>query len=169
MDIWLPWLVVVISSIFHLLSTLVLIAFPSRNITYLSSSMESPNGNGDHDQIRQLDNRARVVFIGLQAASLVAGALAISELFGPETGSGVALALGGLIAFAARFAIQGTSSFIAHRYRDQTRRSTIDIVVEVLSADWSIVRDERPHVEGAVGRIIFRCSQLGVEDRAVKD
>lgn len=128
MDIWLPWLVVVVSAILHLLSTLVLIAFPSRNITYLSSSTESSNGNGDYDQIRQLDNRARVVFIGIQGASLVAGALAVSELFDPETDSGIALTFGGLIAFAARFGIQGASSFIAHRYRDETRRATSPVV-----------------------------------------
>lgn len=128
MEIWLPWLVVAVSAIFHLLSTLVLIAFPSRNITYVSSSADSANGTGDHDQIRQLDNRARVVFIGLQGASLVSGALAISALFDLEAGSSLALTMGGLIAFAARFVIQGGSSFIAHRYRDQTRKTTSPIV-----------------------------------------
>ncbi len=122
MDIWLPWVVVVISATLHVLSTLVLIAFPSRNITFSLPTTESMNGNGDYEQIRQLDNRARVLFIGLQAASLVAGALAIAELFGPETGSGAALAISGVIAFSARFAIHGASSFIGHRYRDETRR-----------------------------------------------
>lgn len=128
MDIWLPWLVVVASAALHLFSTLVLIAFPSRNITYLSSSIDPLNGNGDHDQIRQLDNRARVVFIGLQGASLVSGALAVSALFGAETSDAVALTLGGVIAFIGRFVIQGGSSFFAHRYRDQTRRLTSPFV-----------------------------------------
>ncbi len=128
MDVWLPWLVVAISAAVHLLSTLVLIAFPSRNITFLATSSEPLNGNGDGEQIRQLDNRARVVFISLQAASLIAGALAISELFSPETDSQLALTLGGVIAFGARFAIQGGSSFIAHRYRDETRSATGPLV-----------------------------------------
>ncbi len=124
MDAWLPWLIVAVSAALHLIATLVVIAFPSRNITYFSTSAESFGANGDSDQIKQLDNRARVVFIGVQAASLVAAALAISELFSPEAGSGVALAAGGLIAFGSRFAIQGFSSFTAHRYRDQTRHLT---------------------------------------------
>ncbi len=127
MDIWLPLLIVAVSATIHLLATLVLIAFPSRNITVLSSPADSP-GNGGDEQIRQLDNRARVVFIGMQAASLVAGALATSQLFGPETDSAIALTLGGLIAFAARFALHGISSFTAHRYRDETRRVTSPLV-----------------------------------------
>ncbi len=133
MDIWLPWLVVIVSGIFHLLSTLVLIAYPSRNITFLSMTTDPVNGNGDHEQIRQLDNRARVVFIGLQAATLVAGALAVAELIGPESGSGVALALGGVAAFGARIVLHGMSSFIAHRYRDQTRKTTFPLV-------WAVMR-----------------------------
>lgn len=133
MDIWIPVVVVILGAAFHLLSTLVLIAYPSRNITFLSTSTEVPNGNGDHEQIRQLDNRARVVFIGLQAASLVAGALAAAELLEPESGSAVALTVGGLAAFAARFMIHGASSFIAHRYREQTRRVTFPLV-------WAVMR-----------------------------
>lgn len=128
MDIWAPWLVIVVGAVLHMLSTLILIAYPSRNITFLSANAEPVNGNGDHEQIRQLDNRARVVFIGLQAASLIAGALAIAELVGPEQESAVALTIGGVAAFGARFVIHGTSSFVAHRYRSQTRRVTFPLV-----------------------------------------
>jgi CBS domain containing-hemolysin-like protein len=124
MDIWLPWTVVAVSVVFHLVSTLVLIAYPSRNITFMSSSADSSNGTVDGEQIRQIDNRARVVFIGLQAASLVAGAFAVAAVFLTESNSTVALVTGGLVAFAARFIMHGGSSFVAHRYRDQTRRAT---------------------------------------------
>ena len=133
MDILAPWLVIVVGAVFHMLSTLILIAYPSRNITFLSTASEPANGNADHEQIRQLDNRARVVFIGLQAATLIAGALATAELIGPEQDSAVALTIGGVAAFGARFFIHGLSSFIAHRYRSGTRRITFPLV-------WAVMR-----------------------------
>lgn len=114
--------------VFHLVSTLVLIAYPSRNITFMSASVDSSNGNGDGEHIRQLDNRARVVFIGLQAASLVAGAFAFSAAIMTDGDATFALVLGGLVAFAARFVVHGGSSFVAHRYRDKTRSATAPIV-----------------------------------------
>lgn len=133
MDIWLPWSVVAVSVLFHLVSTLVLIAYPGRNITYMSVPADSSNGSADGEQIRQLDNRARVVFIGLQAASLVAGAFAVSAVIMTETNGTLALVVGGFLAFTARFIMHGASSFVAHRYRGQTRDFTSPIV-------WAVFR-----------------------------
>ncbi|MDA1297424.1 MAG: hemolysin family protein [Chloroflexi bacterium] len=133
MDIWLAWSIVVVSVIFHLITTLVLIAYPARNITFMSTSADTSNGYVDGEQIRQLDNRARVVFIGLQAASLVSGAFALAAaLTTAESNSTFALVVGGLVAFAARFVVQGASSFVAHRYRVQTREFTSPVVWAVI-------------------------------------
>ena len=128
MDIWLPWSVVAVSVVFHLVSTLVLIAYPSRAITYVAASPDASNGNGDSEHIRQLDNRARVVFIGLQAASLVAGAFAVAAAIATDSSGTVTLTVAGIVTFAARFVLHGASSFVAHRYREQTRSATFPIV-----------------------------------------
>lgn len=133
MDLWLSWIVAITSAVIHFVATAVLIAFPSRNITYVSSTAETTNGNGDHESIRQIDNRARVVFIGLQAATLVAGALTVAALIESDSASdAISLTVGGVIAFGARFFIHGASSFVAHRYRVQTRQLTFPLVWVVM-------------------------------------
>ena len=133
MDIWIPWLIVAVSVFLHFAATLVLIAYPARTLTFAAAPTETPNGNGEAEPIKQIDNRARVVFIGLQAASLVAGAFAVSAAMLNSSNGTTALVLGGLIAFVGRFIIHGISSYTAHRYREHTRRVTMPIV-------WVIVR-----------------------------
>lgn len=133
MDIWLPWTIVAVSVVIHLVSTLSLIAYPSRTINFLSTLSESSNGNGDGEHIRELDNRTRVVVIALQGASLVAGAFATSAALVDGTNTTFVLVAGGMAAFGARFLIHGVSSFVAHRYRVQTRKVTFPFV-------WVVIR-----------------------------
>ena len=128
MDIWIPWLIVAVSVFLHFVATLVLIAYPARTLTFAAAPAEATNGHADPEPIKQIDNRARVVFIGLQAASLIAGAFAVSAALLESSNGTTALVVGGLIAFGGRFVIHGISSFTAHRYRVQTRRLTLPIV-----------------------------------------
>jgi CBS domain containing-hemolysin-like protein len=122
---WLPWLVVAVSAIVHTLTTLVLSAYPSRTFTIVTNPTEPTNGSTEIEPIRQLDTRARVVVIGLQAISLIAGTLAAADGLTTEgnyTASNLVIAGAG--ALVARLALHGLASFVAHRYREQTRRIT---------------------------------------------
>ena len=128
MDIWIPWLIVAVSVFLHFAATLVLSAYPARTLTFAATPAETTGVNGDTEPIKQIDNRARVVFIGLQAASLISGAFAVSAVMLDSSNGTTALVVGGLIAFGGRFLIHGISSYTAHRYRVQTRRVTMPMV-----------------------------------------
>lgn len=129
MDIWLPWLVAAASAAIHTLTTRVLSAYPSRTFSIVSGSSDTSNGSNELEPIRQIDTRARVVFISVQAMSLVAGVLAVADGLTEESQYTVAnLAIAGAIALIVRFFLHGFASFVAHRYREQTRRMTLPLV-----------------------------------------
>lgn len=133
LDVWLPWFVAAVSAFVHLFVTLILSAYPARSFTIFTGPLDTTEPAAEAEQIRALDTRARVVFIALQAATLIAGALATAAGLASDNRSAVALAAGGGIALGARFVLQGGASFVAHRYRDRTRRITMPVV-------WTISR-----------------------------
>jgi CBS domain containing-hemolysin-like protein len=129
LDAWLPWVVAAASAAVHTLATLILTAYPARSFTLGLHPVEPVNGASELEPIRVLDTRARVVFIALQAATLMSGALGVAAGMLTDDGRTVGpLVFAGGIAIIARFILHSVASFAAHRYREQSRRLTMPVV-----------------------------------------
>jgi CBS domain containing-hemolysin-like protein len=128
-EVWTPWVIVAASAIVHLVVTVALMAYSG----WPGFMPAGGNGGNSHDAPPpQLDPRARVLAVGLQAASLLAAGLGLAAGL-PDPLDAAALAIGGGAAIGGRVLIHAGASWFVHRYRPRTREALRPVV-------WSLTR-----------------------------
>ena len=128
MDIWIYWIIVSASAIFHMMATLILSAYPARSFTLSGTATENSQLQVDQESIRQINTPTRILIMAVQGISLLVGGLGVLAGLTDQAGLLVRFFIAGGATISIRFLLHIMASYIAHRYRLETRRAMYPIV-----------------------------------------